>query len=165
MHSLLVLTLAIGVLFSTETWAQEVPRVSDEPIATKRLIDPAFDTITGLLHAGRLAPHMKCDIKVRTRKEDRKFSSGIKLVETLEVEYYPRGIYADTKVKVVFAMGLSTYGSKVTSNQWSGAGEDILIKANDSQQHWLRFTHDGKGNLVSLKLGNQLADYPCLIKD
>lgn len=158
------ITLTAAFLFSTVIFAQEVPVFDDEPTAAKKLDLDAFDNITKLLHAGRLSPHMKCEVKVRTRKEDRKFSTGTKLIEILEVEYYPRGLFADKKVRVLFAADLAKYGSKMASNHWSGAGEDIKIEAQDPMQHWLRFIHDGKNNLVFLSLGNRLATYPCLVK-
>lgn len=162
--TLLSSTLIFSTLFSTVIFAQEIPLSNDEPAATKKLDFAAFENITQLLHAGHLAPHMKCDLKVHTRKEDRKFSSGTRLVEILEVEYFPRGFFVEKKLKVVFAAELATYGTKVASNHWSGAGEDIKIEAHDPMDHWLRFVHDGKGNIVYLGLGNNLATYPCMVK-
>ena len=88
---------------------------------------------------GRMAPHMKCDLKVSTYGEDRVFSEGRRRVEILEVEYYPRGLFADTKLKILIPAELATYGSKVVSSHWSGEGEDIKIESHDSYDHWLRF--------------------------
>jgi hypothetical protein len=158
------ITLVTAFLFSSFIYAQEVPVFDDEPTVNKKLDFEAFENITKLLHAGRLAPHMKCDIKVNTRKEDRKFSTGTKMIEILEVDFYPRGLFAEKKVRVLFAAQLAKYGSKMASNHWSGAGEDIKIEAQDPMQHWLRFVHDGKGNLVYLVLGNRLATYPCFVR-
>lgn len=138
--------------------------VSEEPQARRSLDFDRFENVTKLLYAGKLAPHMKCELKVRTIKEERKFSDGKKLVEVLEVIYYPRGLFADLKVKVLIPAQLATYGTKYVSNQWSGSGEDIKIEAHDGYDHWLRFMHDGKGNLVQFSLGNRLATYPCLMK-
>ncbi|MGZ3745175.1 MAG: hypothetical protein ACXVB1_07745 [Pseudobdellovibrionaceae bacterium] len=138
--------------------------VSEEPQAQKVLDFDEFENITKLLYAGKLAPHLKCGLKVRTIKEERKFSEGKKLVEVLEILYYPRGLFSDLKVKVLIPAQLATFGVKYTSNQWSGAGEDIKIEAHDGYDHWLRFIHDGKGNIVFFSLGNRLATYPCAMK-
>ncbi|HEY8271056.1 MAG TPA: hypothetical protein VIG33_09215 [Pseudobdellovibrionaceae bacterium] len=158
----LVLSFSICSLLSAQVRAQEF--ASEEPQAQQRLDFDEFENVTKLLYAGKLAPHMKCDLKVRTIKEERKFSDGKKLVEVMEVIYYPRGLFADLKVKVLIPAQLATFGLKYVSNQWSGAGEDIKIEAHDSYDHWLRFMHDGKGNIVQFSLGNSLATYPCLIK-
>lgn len=153
------------LLAAMMTEAQEIPVLNDEPIAKTPLSFDQFEKITQVLHAGKMAPHMKCDLKVRTIREERKFTEGPKLVEVLEIIYYPRGLFADLKVKVLIPAELSTFGVKFVSNQWSGAGEDIKIEAQDSYDHWLRFVHDGKGRLVHFSLGNRLATYPCLIKE
>lgn len=149
-------------LLSAQVMAQDF--ASDEPQAKQPLDFDEFENVTKLLYAGKLAPHMKCELKVRTLKEERVFSDGKKLVEIIEVVYYPRGLFADLKIKVLIPAQLATFGTKYVSNQWSGAGEDIKIEAHDGYDHWLRFMHDGKGHLVQFSLGNRLATYPCLTK-
>ncbi|MBC7371814.1 MAG: hypothetical protein H7326_09620 [Bdellovibrionaceae bacterium] len=155
----------VGSVVSLRAKAQIVPVASDEPAANAPLGAVDFENITKLLHAGKLGPHMKCELKVRTSKEDRRFSTGPRIVEVLEVVFYPRGFYADTKVKVRFPAELSTFGSKIVSTHWSGAGEDIKIEAHDTLDHWLRFIHDGKGNIVQFTMGNSLSTYPCMKKN
>ena len=151
--------------FSSLSHSQEVPFIDNPPKATKRLRQAAFDEISKLLYAGKLTPHMKCDIKARTFREERRFSDGKRIVEVLQIEYYPKGIYSDTKVSLQIPEHISTYGTKQISNQWSGVGEDILIQAHDYYDHWVRFTHDGKGGIVRLELGNNLATYPCYVRE
>jgi len=138
--------------------------VSEEATASKPLTMDEFDNITKLLYAGKLAPHMKCDLKVRTIKEERTFTTGKKMVEIIEVVYYPRGIFSDMKVKVAIPAEVATYGTRYGANQWSGAGEEVKIELHDSYDHWLRFVHDGKGGIIFFSLGNNLATYPCMIK-
>lgn len=152
------------ISFGGPCFAQDIPFPNDEPVARTTLAFDDFENITKLLHAGKLSPHMKCELKVRTFKEERKFSEGKKWVEILEVEYYPRGLFADMKIKILIPAELATFGTKYVSNQWSGAGEDIKIEAHDYYDHWLRFMHDGKSRLVQFSLGNRLATYPCLVK-
>lgn len=137
----------------------------DDPVANKKMNFETFDSITKLLYAGHLAPHMKCDIKVRTVREERTFTDGKRIVELLDVEYYPRGIFVDLKIHFQIPAEFSTYGVKYVSTEWSGTGEDIKIEAHDRRLHWIQFMHDGKGNIVQLSLGNDLATYPCRITD
>jgi|GEM_PF-5141590 hypothetical protein len=162
MRILLLTACVLG--FYSLSKAQEVPFIDSPPKATKRLGQEMFDNISKLLYAGKLAPHMKCEIKARAVREERKFTDGKRIVEVLQIEYYPKGIYSDTKVSLQLPEYISTYGTKQISNQWSGVGEDILIQAHDYYEHWVRFTHDGKGNLVDLQLGNYLTTYPCFSK-
>ena len=157
-----ILSIMAGLIAVSSTQAQEF--ASDEAVARRKFTFDEFESITKLLYAGKLAPHMKCDLKVRTIKEERTFSTGKKIVDLLEVVYYPRGIYSDTKVKVLIPSDSATYGTKYAANHWSGAGEEVKIEAHDGYDHWLRFVHDGKGGLVFFSLGNRLATYPCMVK-
>jgi hypothetical protein len=152
----------VASLLSAPAFSQEF--ASEEAQAKKPLTMNEFDDITKLLYAGKLAPHMKCDLKVRTIKEERSFTTGKKLVELIEIVYYPRGIYADTKVKVLIPAEVATYGTRYGANHWSGSGEEVKIEAHDGYDHWLRFVHDGKGGIVFFSLGNRLATYPCMVK-
>jgi len=58
---------------------------------------------------------------------------------------------------------IAKYGIKKVSNQWSGLGETIKIEAGDYYEHWITFTHDGKGGIVSLNVGNILRVLPCQV--
>jgi len=149
----------------SQSFAFDIPFPNDEPVARQELNFDEFENITKLLYAGKPAPHMQCELKVRTFKEERTFSDGKKVVEILQVEYYPRGLFADMKIKILIPAEVATFGTKYVSNQWSGAGEDIKIEAHDGYDHWLRFMHDGKGHLVQFQLGNRLATYPCMVKN
>jgi hypothetical protein len=53
------------------------------------------------------------------------------------------------------------YGLKKVENEWSGIGEDIKIQLSDRLNHWIRFVHDGRGQIVMLQLGNDLMTNPC----
>ncbi len=156
------LVFTVVAMLALPAFSQEF--ASEEAQATKRLTMDEFDGITKMLYAGKLAPHLKCDLKVRTIKEERTFTTGKKLVELIEVVYYPRGIYSDTKVKVLIPAEIATYGTRYGSNHWSGTGEEVKIEAHDGYDHWLRFIHDGKGNIVFFSLGNRLATFPCMTK-
>jgi len=153
------------LVLSSESPAFDIPFPNDEPPARKRLGLTEFDSITKLLHAGKLSPHMKCDLKVRTYKEERRFSNGKKLLELLEIDYYPRGFFWEKHFKILIPAEVATYGTKQVSNQWSGVGEDIKIEAHDRYDHWIRFMHDGKGHLVQFELGNVMGNFPCLVKN
>lgn len=162
MRFLVFTFLLTTVLSGPAAMAEEY--ASEEAQATKPLRMDEFESITKLLYAGKLAPHMKCDLKVRTYREERKFTTGKKLVELIEIVYYPGGIYADTQVKVLIPAEFATYGTRYYANRWSGTGEEVKIEAHDRDEHWLRFIHDGKGGLVFFSLGNRLATFPCMVK-
>lgn len=67
-------------------------------------------------------------------------------------------------MKVKFPMS-SKYGRKSVPNKWSGIGEDIKVEAGDSDGHWLRFTHDGQGQILHFWMGNDFRSLPCVMRD
>ena len=156
------LLLAV-LLFTSYAPAQEVPVVTDEPRIDKTMDNEMFDFVSKLLGSNKMAPHMKCGLKVRNSRELRKFSSGEEWIEILEVDFKSNSFDSSYKMKFKIPSN-AKYGSKRANNQWSGTGEDIKIDLADYYGHWIRFTHDGQGRLVQLMLGNNLRMAPCEIK-
>lgn len=151
-------------LFPAAAGAQLVPVIDDAPKATASMDATMFEYIAGTLHAARLAPHMKCELRVETGKELRKFLRGEEWVEFIEVHYRTNVGGGGHRMNMKFPMSVK-YGLQKNVNPWSAVGEDIKIEAGDSEGHWLRFVHDGKGHLVFLSLGSDLRTLPCVVED
>lgn len=140
--------------------AQEVPMVSDDPKVDRPLNTEMFDFISKTLGAGKIAPHMNCTLKTRSSRELRKFSGGDLWVEVLEVNFNSNGF--DSGLKMNFKIPMTAkYGVRKSSNQWSGLGEDIKVELGDYYEHWIKFTHDGRGQIVQIMTGNNLRVAPC----
>ncbi len=143
----------------------DIPLIDDSPATESKLDFDHFEKISQILYSSRMAPHLNCRIAARTTKSERKFLSGKREIVVLEIDYSPRSQYSPRSVKFKIPMDLATFGSKVVANQWSGSGEDIKIEMNDTYGHWIRFTHDGRGQIVQINVGNNMANYPCTLKD
>ena len=143
--------------------AQEVPILNEEPVVNQTLDPEMFDFVSKTLGANRMYPHMQCTLKTRASRELRKFSEGSEWVETLDVDFSSNGF--DSGYKISFKIpSTAKYGVRKNNNQWSGRGEDVRIELDDFYGHWLSFTHDGKGRLVRLILGNNLRVVPCQVR-
>lgn len=149
------------ILFSNQLWAQDVPMINVDPKVDRPLEPAMFDFITTTLN-GHLASYMECTLKTKFNREVRNFSTGPEWVETLAVDFHSGGVFCPS-MSFKFPM-TSKYGIQKASNQWSGIGEEIKLEAGDYYGHWLKFTHDGKGRIVELMLGNDLQVCPCHLK-
>lgn len=151
------------LVYLADSFVAAQPMVSDDPTVNKTLTPEMFEFVAKTLGAGKLAPHMQCSLKTHSSRELRKFSSGKEWVETLEIDFSSNGF--DSGRKISFKIpNTAKYGSKKSANQWSGLGEDIKVETQDYYDHWLKFTHDGQGNIVQLIMGNSLTVVPCQIR-
>lgn len=159
----MILLASLVYLADSLVAAQEVPFVNDEPVVNQTLDTEMFDFISKTLGAARMYPHMQCTLKTRSSREQRTFLEGSEWVETLEVDFSSNGFDSGYKIKFVIP-STAKFGLRKNNNHWSGLGEDIRIELDDFYGHWLSFTHDGKGRLVRLILGNNLRIVPCQVR-
>ncbi|WP_413560301.1 hypothetical protein [Bdellovibrio sp. HCB209] len=150
---------ALFLLFPLSAYSNQIiPVIADDPETNLTLKGDMFDFVAKNL-GNQLASHMNCTLSTRKGREIRKFSNGSEWVEYIEVDYEsPK--YGGRKSKFKIPLG-AKYGLKRAENEWSGIGEDIKIQLSDRLNHWIRFTHDGRGQIVMLQLGNDLATNPC----
>ncbi len=156
----IVFLFFLGALTDQIAFGQEIPFINDDPVVHQEFDQNMFDFVTKTLGSAKLSSHMRCTLKTRTSRELRKFSDGDKWTDILEVTYNTNGFESGQKLTLKIPM-MAKYGLKKESNQWSGIGETIKIEAGDSYEHWLQFTHDGKGGIVFLNIGNRLRTLPC----
>ncbi len=154
---------AVIVILNINTWAQSLPMINDDPPVNKKFDSEMFNFITQILSTGKIAPNLLCTLQTRNRQEVLKFSNSTKWTETLELKFSSNGF--ESGYKMQFAIPFTAkYGTKVTHNQWSGLGEEIKIELDDAYDHWIKFTHDGKGQIVQLILGNRFRTAPCELR-
>lgn len=154
--------LILGAInfYSFSVIAQEVPMINDDPIVNQNFNTEMFDFVSKTLGSAKMASHIRCTLKVRNDRELRKFSGGSEWVEVLNISFNSNGF--DSGYKMNFKIPMTAkYGIKKSSNQWSGLGEDIKIELGDYYDHWLKFTHDGSGQIIQLIVGNNLRTAPC----
>lgn len=143
----------------------DIPFVKEDPVTDQKFTTEAFEKFFKILKSSKLGPHLDCELKAEFRHELRKYSDRETFVDLIEVEFETDAGFARGDVfKVKFPIS-STYGRKFTPNHWSGQGEEFMIRSNDYYSHWLRFIHDGRGQIVLIMVGNNLRTYPCRVKE
>lgn len=160
----IVFLFVLGAVTDEIAFGQEVPFINDDPSVQQELDQDMFDFVAKTLGSAKLSPHMKCTLKTRTSRELRRFSDGEKWTDTLEVTYNTSGFESGQKVSFKIPM-IAKYGLKKEANQWSGLGETVKIEMGDYYEHWLKFTHDGKGTIVNINIGNRLRVFPCQLNN
>ncbi|MBC7466203.1 MAG: hypothetical protein H7256_09430 [Bdellovibrio sp.] len=164
MQKLKMIQFVTGVsilLVSTFSFSQEVPMISQDP-AVDRTFEPAMFDFVATTLSGKLASFMGCSLKTKFNREIRTFSTGPEWVETLAIDFRS-GNNLCPGMSFKFPI-TAKYGFQKSANHWSGLGEEFKIEAGDVYGHWLKFTHDGKGHIVQLTLGNDLRVCPCHLK-
>lgn len=147
------------LLFPLSAYSDQIiPVIADDPETNLTLKGEMFDFVAQAL-GNPLAPHMNCTLSTRKGREIRKFSSGSEWVEFIEIDF-ESSKYGGRKTRFKIPLG-AKYGLKKSQNEWSGIGEDIKIQLSDRLSHWIRFVHDGRGHIVMLQTGNDLANNPC----
>lgn len=118
--------------------------------------------IVKTLASSRLAPHLRCSFKARDFKELRKFSSGSKWVESIEFDYRNEGIHVSS-MKAYFPLG-SKVEIETKNSEFAGPVEEIRISSGDRLDKTLIFQHDGRGQIVSMEMFDDLRVSPCLLR-
>ena len=141
--------------------AKNFPAFQTSVKANEKLDVGTYEFIHGILASGRRHENLDCRIEVRAIKEERKFSTGTKLIETLEIELFtdhqgPRSL------KFNFPLG-SRLGRRIVNNQDAGPVEEIRLETPEPYENWFQFQHDGK-RLVWAEIGNMYQFAPCLLK-
>ena len=138
-----------------------VPNLSD--IKEETLSESNFEDVIGALHNLKAAPHLSCGLKVRHIKELRKFSTGERLVEMIEVSYSNNQDYGGIEMNTYFPMG-SKLKRALANSEFSGTVEEIKIESADRLDHWLTVQHDGRSHLIWAEMGNVYHVNPCQLK-
>jgi hypothetical protein len=134
--------------------SQSVP----EKLTTKNI-----DELATILHTLKMGPSLRCSLKVRHQREVRKFSTGEKWIEMLEVKFVNDRGYGGIETKTFFPEG-STFTRSIKNSEFSGPVEEIKFESNDRLSHWLTIHHDGKGVLVWAEMGNIYKVNPCQLR-
>lgn len=132
--------------------------------STTRLRGHEVEDLARVLHGSRPAPHLLCRIKVREIRQERRFSTGTRWVEMLEVEYLNPRAYARAQMKAYFPVGMTKVTRRETVSQFSGPVEEIVLEAEDRLGQTLTFQHDGRGQAVWMMMHDELMINPCQLK-
>lgn len=135
-----------------------VPRnVKSFPLDSKNL-----KFISDRLYLDKLADNLDCEVRVSETKKERKFSTGVKIVEMLEIKYTSKRYRQDEHVAFFPIASMLTIQRK-TSNL-AGAVEEFKLESNDLHNTQFIFQHDGVGHIVWMNFVSDLTTLPCALK-
>lgn len=122
-----------------------------------------IEDLARIFHGSKPAPNLLCTLKIREVREERRFSTGTKWVEMIEVTYLNNRDYARRETKAYFPVGSKLVRREVVS-EFSGLVEEIVLEAGDRLGHTLTFQHDGRGQIVWMMMHNELMVNPCQLR-
>lgn len=142
--------------------AKNVPAVQSSVRATEKLTTDKLDFIHGILASGRVGHTLKCRVEVKLIKEERKFSTGSQLVESLDIRLFTDH-FGPRSLSFSFPVG-SRLGRRVVNNQDYGPVEEIKIETPEPYENWFQFQHDGT-RVVWAEIGSMYNFAPCLLRN
>lgn len=125
---------------------------------------PLMKFIGDTLHTAKPANNLDCDVKVREIKQERKFSTGVRSVEMLEIIFFTRGIYNTPEQKAYFPINTKV-SREVKNSRFTGIVEEFQLEAEDIVNSRFIFQHDGKGEIVWMRYEDDLRNIPCRLKN
>lgn len=142
--------------------AKNFAAFSQDVALTEELSRDLFNFIHGLTANARIGPQLDCRIQSQKIQGTRKFSSGTKWVEYLNIELTTDHMGPRT-LKFSFPMH-SRLGRRIINMDQVGVVEEIKIETSEPYMNWFLFRHDGK-QIVWAEMGNMYSFAPCLLKD
>lgn len=130
---------------------------------TVRLDSDMMEFLMQTLHGSKPAPNLRCEVKVRQIRQERKFSSGTEWVEMIELEYRNNRDYDAIPMKTYFPLG-SKIQKKAVNSEFSGWVEEIILESDDRLSKTFTFHHDGRGQIVWMMMHDELRVNPCQLR-
>lgn len=156
---LLITTLIITLTYQAH--AQILVFPSTKKVETK-LDSEMMRFVAETLHAGKLAVHLACEVRVREFNQERKFSDGVRIVEMLQIRFLS-GMMGRPENVIYFPVG-SPLTKEVKVSQYSGPVEEIQLEAEDVANSRFIFQHNGRGEIVHMSFENDLMTLPCRLQ-
>lgn len=150
------------LLFLSSTAFSQSLIIVDRSVTTQEMNLQKMTFIAEILHAGKPALNIDCEVKVKEIKQERRFSDGIHIVEMLEIRF--RGsLLSSPEQRMHFPLRTKMIVQKKNS-AFAGIVEEFQLQADDLNNSRFIFQHDGKGNLVWMSFENDLRTLPCRLK-
>lgn len=140
----------------------EVLDIVDRSVQTHPLNYQDLKFISDRLYLDKLADHLNCEIKVSEIKQEKKFSTGVKIIEMLEIRYRSTH-YRQDEHKIFFPIG-SPLTKQTKNSQYAGTVEEFKLEANDLYNTQFIFQHDGRGRIIWINYISDLHTLPCGVK-
>lgn len=118
--------------------------------------------ISDRLYLDKLSKNLDCEVRVEEFKQEKKFSTGVQIIEMLKVTFKNVNFRADEYV-AFFPLGSPLTVQKKNS-QLAGVVEEFKIESNDLYNSQFIFQHNGIGQIVWLHFVSDVVSLPCSLK-
>lgn len=142
--------------------AKGVPTFQNSPVAQEVMDIELYEFVQALTANARMTNNLRCHVKSTSKKEVRKFSSGSKWVEYLDIQFETDHM-GPRKYTYSFPLG-SKIGRRITNMDGHGPIEEIKIESGEPYMNWFLFRHDGS-RIVWAEVGNIYSFAPCLLRN
>lgn len=159
-----LLVWSTTVLLMHSAFAQTIEVLDIVPRGTKSrpLDEKKFKFISDRLYLDKPADYLDCEVRVAETKKERRFSTGVKIIEMLEVKFTSRRFRSDEHV-VYFTLGSPLTIQKKNSNL-AGPVEELKLESDDLYNTQFIFQHDGQGRITWMNFISDVGSFPCGIK-
>lgn len=140
----------------------EILDIVDRSIQPHPLTFQDLKFISDRLYLDKLANHLNCEVKVNEIKQEKKFSTGVKIIEMLEIRF-KKSRYSQSENTVYFPIG-SPLTKQIKNSPYAGSVEEFKLEANDLYNSQFVFQHDGRGHLIWMSFFSDLHSLPCEVK-
>jgi hypothetical protein len=118
--------------------------------------------ISDRLYLDKMADNLDCEVKVEEIKQEKRFSTGTKIVEMLKISFRNDRYRPDAHV-AFFPVG-SSLTIQTKNSPYAGAVEEFKIESDDLYNSQFIFQHDGSGRIIWMNYVSDLLTLPCSFK-
>jgi hypothetical protein len=157
------LILAFVLLVQLPSFAIDLLVINDRNIKSRKMSILDMGFIAERLNADRVGLHLRCEVKVREIKQEKKFSTGTQIIEMLEIKFRSSNFLGNEQT-AYFPVGTELKVQKKIS-QFAGSVEEFELQSDDLKNSRFIFQHDGGGQIVWMAYENDLTTIPCAMNN
>ena len=159
---LYIWTATMVLMLSTNAQSLEALEIVPRDLKSRPLDIKNFKFISDRLYLDKLADYLDCEVRVTETKKERRFSTGIKSVEMLEIRMTSKRFRSDEHV-AYFTLGSSLTTQSKNSNL-AGVVEEFKLESDDLYNTQFIFQHDGRGRITWMNYVSDITTLACGIK-
>jgi hypothetical protein len=131
--------------------------------SAKKMDVDLMEFLMQTLTASKPEANLLCEVKVRSIRQERKFSNETRWVEMIELQYQTNRDHLGQDMKTYFPLG-SLVTRKIVNSEFSGPVEEVSIESADRLSKTFTFQHDGRGQIISMVMADELRLLPCQLR-
>lgn len=136
--------------------------IVDPHVKSRSMTFKDLKFISDRLYLDKLANNLDCEVRIHEIKQEKKFSTGVQIVEMLKV------VFRNTKYRSDEFVAFFPLGSKLTvqnkNSPYAGLVEEFKIESDDLYNSQFIFQHNGNGQIVWMNYVSDLISLPCSVR-